>query len=334
MQNPILPFIEKLLGPEFVPLWTQRVVGLAKDFWADGPVNLLNLDFNLKKNAPSSSRAAKSQPQHSHSQQKSQPKVAAEKPAENLWHAQPGEISEKMWGPGFITPGGVTISSMLVKPLGITKEMSVLDLSAGLGGRIRRIADESKAYITGLEPDAGIAARGMQLSIKAGKAKHATIIAYDPGKLTLDRSYDVVIARETFYRVPDRIAFLSTIGKHAKPRAQIAYTDYIVDAENREHPSILAWFKNEKLANPMGLVETAENWAQVGFTIRVHEDLSDFYKTEVVVGMKRLMDHLASGVKPDRETSEAVLRRIETWKHRIAAMDAGMKFYRFYGSKS
>jgi cyclopropane fatty-acyl-phospholipid synthase-like methyltransferase len=310
-----------MLDKHFVPLLKQQIMGLAEDFWKDGDENLFGIGLKkAKKN-----------------QAFVEPVYAKREPVKSsspeLWHAVPGEISEKMWGEGFVTPGGHVINSLLIKPLGLTKEMSVLDISAGLGGYMRRAAEETGAYVTGLEPDAKLAERGMQLSIKAGKAKRAPITHYDSANLVLDRTFDSVVARETFYRLPDRPNFFTTIAEHTKSQAQIAFTDYILDKEHREKPEVLAWKEKEKLANPLSLVEMAEAWAKVGFRLRVHEDLTDFYKTEVLVGMKRLMEFLASGIRPDKETAESVLRRIETWQYRLKAMDVGMKFYRFYGTK-
>jgi cyclopropane fatty-acyl-phospholipid synthase-like methyltransferase len=337
MSHPLSALIDKHLGAGFLPRLKQQVLGLAEDFWKDGPENLLNLDLNAAKLRGMAARKAPVTARHPARKNPedapvaSQPAIPARDP--NLWHAEPGEISEKMWGDGFVTPGGSVISGMLIKPLGLTKEMSVLDLSAGLGGRIRRTAEETGAYVTGLEPDASVAERGMQLSVKAGKSKHAPITHYVADKLALNRSYDCIIARETFYRMANRSAFFAKIGQHTKPRGQIAFTDYIVNPEHRDHPAILAWKNFEKNADPPGLVELAEAWAKAGFNLRVNEDLTEFYKTEVRVGLKRLMQFLVSGIQPDEETSYAVLRRIETWKYRMAAMDAGMKFHRFYGTK-
>jgi len=332
MPNPLAPLTDKfnkLMGAPFVLRLKQQAFGLVEDFWKDGPENLFKLDLGLKLPGGLAHHMRKepidlaAHPSH--------PQVSRGPLAP--WHAEAGEISEKMWGEGFVTPGGNTINTMLIKPLGLTKDMNVLDLSAGLGGGMRRTMEETGATITALEPDAAIAVRGMQLSVKAGKGKTAPIAHYDPAKLMLNRAYDCVIARETFYRLPDRASFLAVITKHTRAQAQIAYTDYIVDLEHRDNSALRTWKNFEKHANPLGLVESAEFWAKAGFSLRVHEDLTDFYKAEVMVGMKRLMEFLASGTRPDPETSIAVLRRIETWKHRLAAMNAGMKFYRFYGTK-
>lgn len=333
MPNLLTSFASKHLGTHFIPRLKWQVMGLAEDFWKDGPENLFALGLNFR---------APTEPEPSpgiHPAPSSKFASSNQDPIKNrssapFWHAVPGEISEKMWGAGFVTPGGAIINGMLIKPLGLTKEMSVLDLSAGLGGLMRNTAEETGAYITGLEPDAAIAERGMQLSIRAGKSKHAPITHYDPSRLVLNRSYDCIIARETFYRAPNRPILFAVLAKHTKPHAQTAFTDYVLDPEHREKPAVVAWQNMEKSARPAGLVEAAEEWAKVGFSLRVHEDLTDFYKTEIKIGLKRLKDFLALGAHPDEETAISILRRIETWELRMAAMGAGMKFYRFYGTKA
>ena len=104
-----------------------------------------------------------------------------------------------MWGDGFVTPGDPAITDDLVRPRKLdANTMSVLDLSAGLGGRMRVISDKYGVFVTGLEPDAEVAARGMEMAIHAGKKQQSPIAAYDPDSLSLARKYDLVIARETF----------------------------------------------------------------------------------------------------------------------------------------
>ena len=265
MPNPLLLLKKNHLGSQFLPLLKQRIIGLAEDFWADGSESLLKLDLKSKSGGkPQQSKKKQSDGREPASA--TAPPIKPDQKNLHVWHAEPGEISEKMWGEGFVTPGGNIINSMLIKPLGLTKEMSVLDLSAGLGGLMRSTVEDTGAYLTGLEPDAAIAKRGMELSVRAGKSKHAPVTNYDPANIILDRAYDCIIARETFYRLPDQHAFFATIAKHTKPHAQIAFTDYIVDAEHRHAPAIMAWFNNEKLAKPLGLVRIrrslGKSWVQ------------------------------------------------------------------------
>jgi cyclopropane fatty-acyl-phospholipid synthase-like methyltransferase len=330
MPNPLLSLVEKYAGPNALPRARQFVFGLAEDFWKDGPENPFVHAPAPASAAKSATTAAASHAPATTAKTDASPAAVKELPP---WHAAPGEISEKMWGAGYVQPGDEALSQMLITPLGLNKDLSVLDLSAGLGGRLRKTAEDFGVYVTGLEPDPAIAARGMEMSIIQGKGKRAAIAAYDPANFSVTRQYDCIIARETFYRVADRRKFFTALGTAAKPKAQVSFTDYIVNPEDREKPAVKAWMAYEKGANPTSLIEMAEDWAKAGFSLRVHDDQTTFYVKEVKEGVKRLATFLASGHRPDDETKQTLRRRIETWAHRLVALEQGMKFYRFYGTK-
>jgi cyclopropane fatty-acyl-phospholipid synthase-like methyltransferase len=298
----------------------QEIVGAAQDFWKDGhwekPIHSKD-SGNVHSSAAPLPMAKKA--------------AAPPKAAGNLWHAAPGEISEKMWGKGIVTPADDYITDLLIKPLSLTKDMSMLDLAAGLGARMRRATDEFHIYISGREPDPEIAARGMALSVESGHGKHVAITAYDPMNLVESRKYDCIVGRETLYRVTDKKKFIASVIACCKPQVQVSFTDYIVNAESQSQPAILAWKAFEPDADPPSLVQMAEFWAKAGISLRVHDDQTDYYKKEVRNGLIRFAKFMASGVKPDKETKRAIEKRITTWAHRIAAMEQGLKFYRFYG---
>ena len=207
----------------------------------------------------------------------------------------------------------------------------MLDLAAGLGSRMRKTSATYGTYISGREPDPEIAARGMALSVAAGKGKHDIITAYDPMSFTDEHKYDCIIARETLYRVANKKIFVGSIIDCCKPHAQLSFTDFFLNQESLNQPAVLAWKAYEKEAQPPTLVEMAELWAKAGISLRVHDDQTEFYKKEVKKGILRFARFMASGVKPDQATKKSIEKRITTWAHRMAALDQGLKFYRFYG---
>ena len=306
----------------------QEIVGVAQDFWKDGHGDR---PAPFKKRYQRESFGGGAVDESLSGLMAQEPSFEVSRNQDGFWHAAPGEISERMWGKDSVSPADDYISELLIRPLGITKDTSLLDLSAGLGRRMRRTINEFDIYISGREPDPEIAARGMALSAAAGRSKKAAITTYDPKNLVETRSYDCVLARETIYRVADKGAFVRSIVACCRPKAQISFTDYIVNPEARAQPAIQAWQLFEKDAAPVGLVEMAELWARAGISLRVHDDQTDYYKKEVKRGLMRLAEFMVSGVKPDEQTRKAIDKRITTWAHRMAAIEQGMKFYRFYG---
>jgi cyclopropane fatty-acyl-phospholipid synthase-like methyltransferase len=331
MTNLLHNLQQKVNIPHFLERTKFVAKGLAHDFWVDGDINpiknirFLGSDTSAKRSAKDIRSSSKSD------------FVKPATKAHPEWHALPGEISEKMWGEDAVAPGGDAVYDMLLKSLGLNKQMSALDLSAGLGWRMRKAAEEFGVYFTGLEPDAAIAERGMEISLRTGNGKHAIIAHYIPAEFvpgkTVDRLYDCIIARETFYRITNKSAFFTSLAACTKSGAQLSFTDYIVDPEHKNHPAIQGWINFEKGAVPVGVVEMAELWAKAGFTLRVHDDQSAYYRKEVMTGMKRFAQFLATGIRPDVETRTAIAKRMNVWIHRMAAMENGMKFYRFYGTK-
>jgi SAM-dependent methyltransferase len=333
MPNPLNAFLDKAMRPRSMRVARRFVVGIAQDLWKDGTEQPFGSVSALKKTNAASKHAASVATFVA-------PTAAAAVHAKPVmpsgpvaWNAQPGEISEKMWGEGSVTPADDEVTKMLTLPLGLNKDLSVLDISAGLGGRLRAANAAFQVYITGLEPDAQIAARGMELSIKAGKGKHVEIAAYDPANFSVARRYDCIIARETFYRVADRGAFFTALASATKPGAQISFTDYVINPEHRDNPAIKAFMAGESNANPASVVEMAEAWAKVGFKLRVLDDQTDLYMQYVLAGLRRFAIFMGSDVKPDAETKQSIVRHLNKWVLRIAALQNGMKFYRFYGTK-
>ncbi|MFY9288953.1 MAG: methyltransferase domain-containing protein, partial [Alphaproteobacteria bacterium] len=281
MANPLAKFKDKI-PTNVVPRAKRLVFGLAHDFWKDGKAAVVDAPPPVSEQRMKRSLSAL--------REESQKIIAEAVPASPPppWHAEPGMISEKMWGEGFVSPADAEVSEMLIKPLNLTNAMDVLDISAGLGGRMRMISEKYGVAITGLEPDPEVAGRGMELSIKAGKGKYDAIATYDPANFSLAKKYDCILARENFYRVEDKNTFFAALAGCTKPQAQISFTDYVINPEDRDKSAIKAWQASEAGATPLSMVEMAEAWAKVGFTLSVHEDQTDLYKKEVTAGLKRL----------------------------------------------
>lgn len=303
--------------------------GLAKDFWHDGHENPFDVLTGNSSSASPLKQPFSAQDVLDH--QSGDPASAVS--AVKKWRSLPGEISEIMWGAGNVMPDGVELYDKLVTPFCLNKDMSVLDISAGLGGHMRRASEQFGAYFTGLEPDAAIAERGMLLSQKARQEKRAPIKTYDPLRFKPERHYDCIVAREVFYRVEDKPRFFKALASGTKASAQISFTDYILEPEHAQTPSIVAWKAVEAKASPFSLANMNKCWSQLGFRMHISENLTDYYLAEVVEGLKRLEAYLVKHPNPDAESLESVKRHVVKWRHRIAAMRDGLMFCRFYGSK-
>jgi hypothetical protein len=342
MANPIYAFIERYAGPRFA----QKASGIFEDFWNDASCEFPIIEFKLAGHVFKLPNILKPIPVERQAQVAPPPPapkkpvvaatpVAPVAPAASvrLWHAEAGELAEKMWGPEQILPAGDELMTMLVAPVALNNTKNVIDLTAGLGGPMRKIAGQV-AQMKGVDTDAEIAARGMEISTKQGKAKIAPIEYYDPAAFSMPAIYDCMIARELFYRTPEQPKFFYSISAGIKIGGSVVFTDYIVNPEDRTKPGIVGWQAQELLAKPLGLIEMAEQWAKVGFELKVSEDQTPYYRKELVNGINRFVAALRNSPPADGETKKAILAEVEAWIHRLAAIQAGMKFYRFHAVKT
>src|SRR5262245_48857497 len=90
--------------------------------------------------------------------------AAADAPPADAWSKSRIKVAELIWGDGFNFPGSADHVVELVKPFGLNKEKSLLDLGCGLGGGTRAIAKEFGSYCEGMEHSPALAKAGMEMS--------------------------------------------------------------------------------------------------------------------------------------------------------------------------
>lgn len=303
------------------------LVGLAMDFWKDAPWPWQGKAAS--RNAPKPHKVQSSGADAAETQTETTSDENAFAP--KTWSTDRVGVIEAMWGEGHSFPGGDPYLANLSAPLGINAEMSVLDLAAGLGDMPRYLAGEHKTYVTGMEPDMALAARGMVMSIAAGKSKTASIVPYDPVNFTASRKYDCVIARELFYRIIGKEKFFKAIDASVKTGGGvILFTDYILDLSAREKPAIVNWLRGEKDAAPLSSIETIKIWKGMGYDLRVAEDQTAEYKGLILNGLRNVANHMILN-RPDAGTKAYVLKEVDFWVRRIEAFKHGLKYYRFMG---
>src|SRR5215468_8284890 len=96
------------------------------------------------------------------------PAPGGDAPPGDAWSKSRIKVAELIWGDGFNFPGSADHVVELVKPFGLNKEKSLLDLGCGLGGGTRAIAKEFGTYVEGMEHSPALAKAGMEMSEKAG----------------------------------------------------------------------------------------------------------------------------------------------------------------------
>ena len=135
-----------------------------------------------------------------------------------------------LWGEGFVVPGGAEQVLALVEPLRLGPGMSVLDVSAGIGGAARMLAETFRIEASGLERDPELAEIGMALSAARRLARRAPVTLYDPESFDLPAArYDCVIAREATYALREKERFLRVLMQGLRPEGVLVATEFVLD---------------------------------------------------------------------------------------------------------
>jgi cyclopropane fatty-acyl-phospholipid synthase-like methyltransferase len=241
-------------------------------------------------------------------------------------------VAQWLWGDGFVMPGNAEYVLELVKPFGLTPAMSMLDLSAGLGGPARAIAQAFGTYVTGLERSPERAKRGMEMSVKENLAKRATIGQYNPETVELrPNGFDCVLGRGATYNVVEKERLLRVLFQGLKQRGQLLFNEFVVDPTAGQRPELAAWAKRESLPPQLWTVEQYTDCMNgLGFDIRVVEDVTSTYASMIVAAWARMIEEvdLKSMARNHKLT---VIDEAELWTYRLGALQSGaLRVFRLY----
>ncbi|WP_425403908.1 class I SAM-dependent methyltransferase [Hwanghaeella sp.] len=254
------------------------------------------------------------------------------------WPESRLSFCRRLWGEEFevVRPGGTEFAVRLVRPMALTSENSLLDLSAGLGGGARQIHKELGIWVTGLERNPELAQHGAAISKAKGLDRKVPITAYEPNKVSLKpASFDGALIRETLYAIPEREAFLTKVAEAIRPFGHIVLTDLMLAKEvYRTDRAIGAWLKRDAAdAAPDIVGSYAPLLESLGFDVRVEEDESDVYHSYVLQGWAAFVDGMSRD-DLDRDFVSRMMIEAEYWVYLMRALQAGkVRLIRVHGIK-
>jgi len=193
-------------------------------------------------------------------------------------------IRQWLFGRGYLVPGDAGHVLSLVEPLELRHGSSLIDLAAGLGGPARAIAQAFHAHVTGLERDSDLARRGAAMSVAQGLARLVRIRACDPESIELDSArFDCALGREATGGIVEKERFLRVVVQSLKPRGQLILADFLRDRGAGERDEVAAWEDGQSRKPSLWtLAQYADCLKSLGFNLRVAEDLTPFYRRQLV----------------------------------------------------
>lgn len=133
---------------------------------------------------------------------------------------------EAVYGPDFVSPGGVSVARELIGRLGLDPGSRVLDAGCGLGGSAFLMARERGWRVDGID-----LSRNMINEARRRCARHGLtdLVSFEHGDcLELGRRecYDGIYSRDVFLHIHDKARLFEVLLGALRPGGRLLFTDY------------------------------------------------------------------------------------------------------------
>lgn len=240
------------------------------------------------------------------------------------WTTERIRAAGLIFGEGQIDPIDDDFINEMIRPLGLSDKMTVLEFPAGIGATARAVTRITGAWIQAVESDPVLAAAAVECSTKAGLTRKALISTgeFEDSEIR-DESCDVVLSFGGLQCYPDKDQVLARMSRAMKPSGQMVLSDFALTAKGANGPEIEAWIAREATAVAPDTVDVlVARFAQLNLDVRIAEDKGEIY-AELV---RRALREFLAGAEEREVAPELrvwVMHEIEFWAHRLAALEAG-----------
>lgn len=262
------------------------------------------------------------------------PPVAPE--AKKVWPATRLNVVEKVWGEGYVTPGGAEQVKKLLPLLDLDNKKSVLVLGPGLGGVNMTIVEETGAWVTGLERDRELAELGHESMVRTNLKRQAPVRYSTLESLELKpKSFDAALSFEGTDGVTDKKALFGAVAESLRVHGELMFSMLALPDTNPPNDRVKAWIASEpKTATPHPWpVEAMQALlTSLNMEVRPVEDLTADYRRWVMGGFMNFLSTLSKAEL--LASAQALMGEAEYWTERINAIDSGgLKVVRFHAIK-
>ncbi len=235
-------------------------------------------------------------------------------------------LLHRLWGEGFVGPGGSEEVLRLATPLGLSAASSLLLLGCGAGGPARCVATLFGAWVAGYETDPDLAAEAVAVCAHAGLGKRVRIETFPPGAPDFPpHSAHHVLALDPFHHA-SAPALFDAVLRALRPGGQVTMLATVAGAGfDPAGAEEAAWHALSAMPPALPTVEAVTRaLADRRFDVRVTEDLSHAHLHQIVQGWRVLVRGMSErGEKPAPAEAAAIVREAEAWLRRARLVRTG-----------
>ena len=236
------------------------------------------------------------------------------------------QIIQQLWGEALSLPGGKSFALDLLNTAKPTEDMTIADLTSGLGAGTWQIAQTIGATVNGFEMDKELAEEGQRLSQMDQQSPQISISHLDVQQMNAalgKEQYDIIVARDFLYSHQDRKEILSAIAEALKPGGTFIFTDFCLADRNTEKKDILAWRQAEpQKPSPGTIDEYRDLFGSLRFEVRSVDDMTSTYIPAIQGGWKSIVESVKTG-SHSRGYVDSLMQEGKTWLSRSKALESG-----------
>ena len=231
---------------------------------------------------------------------------------------------EKLWGPGYLSPGGAGEVARVLEGLDL-RGATVVDIGCGAGGITAALAREyGAARVTGLDVEDTVCAAARARAAAEGVADRVEIRRVAPGPMPVaDGSADLVFSKDSIVHIADKHALAADVFRVLRSGGWFAASDWLIGHDGDPTPEMAAYIAAEdldfRMASPgryRDALETA-GFAEIRLVNR-----NPWYREQAKAELARLEG-------PERPEFEALLPpgemegQLATWRSMIRVLESG-----------
>ncbi|KAJ7307456.1 hypothetical protein JRQ81_009476 [Phrynocephalus forsythii] len=133
---------------------------------------------------------------------------------------------EWIFGPGFVSTGGLSTTKELVSLLDLKPSQRVLDVGCGLGGSDFYMAKEYGVEVLGMD----LSRNMVELALERAQKEPGSLVQFEIGNATRrtfpEGSFDIIYSRDTILHVEGKSTLFGRFLSWLKPGGQLLISDY------------------------------------------------------------------------------------------------------------
>jgi hypothetical protein len=241
------------------------------------------------------------------------------------WSTDRLAVTDRLWGDGFIGPGGEMEILRLIRPLGLSPAADLLVVGVGGGGAASSIVRNTGAWVAGVEAEPVLLKRAQAL-MKAGRfGKRANLERWDPEHPKFARRrHNHCLALEPLWSGARPEPILDAFSATLKTSGQLVLTELVADTSLPvDDPAVSRWARLErrKLAAVPNANAITRMLARVGFDVRIVEDISDRHIANAMIGWRVAVRELGEE-RPSATVAAHLVAEAEMWLLRVRLLQA------------